>query len=60
MENKNMWLAICELGDYFSRFAGGNRHRNMSESEIFLGKKVPNPKKIIYFCLENIEVWQRI
>ncbi len=36
MENKNMWLAICELGDYFSRFAGGNRPRNMSESEIFL------------------------
>ena len=31
---KNLWLALCELGDYFSRLGGAARYFNMSESEI--------------------------
>ena len=33
---KHLWLASCELGDYFSRLGGSARYFNMSESEISL------------------------
>ena len=31
-----IWLAVCELGDYFSQLGGAVRPLNMKESEIFL------------------------
>ncbi len=31
---KHLWLALCELGDYFSRLGGAARYFNISESEI--------------------------
>lgn len=31
-----IWNATTELGDWFSRFGGGNRYFGMYESEIFL------------------------
>ncbi|MDY6830288.1 MAG: hypothetical protein SWC96_00340 [Thermodesulfobacteriota bacterium] len=33
-DSQELWKALCELGDYFSRLGGSARYFNMSESEI--------------------------